>query len=104
MEKIDNDNSYDYYQKIITIDAEKSEFKYCFLYQDGIEKLYLLDGEFSKQKNTSKFFNYSSDIIEPFFTPDWVKDGIIYQIFQNIYWVYTTIMVSFINLYFILKL
>ena len=83
MKKIASDNSYDYYQKIITIDTKNAQFEYCFLYKDGSENLYLLDGEFSKNKEESKFFKYSSDIVEPFFTPDWVKDGIIYQIFPE---------------------
>ena len=56
MKKIASDNSYDYYQKIITIDTKNAQFEYCFLYKDGSENLYLLDGEFSKNKEESKFF------------------------------------------------
>ncbi len=83
MEKIASDNSYDYFNTIINADVKKTKFRYCYLYEDGSEKLYLLQNEFSKLNDENKYFTYSSEIVEPFFTPDWVKNGIIYQIFPE---------------------
>ena len=82
MEKIASDNSYDYFNVIINTDVKKSKFRYCYLYEDGSEKLYLLQNEFSKLNDENKYFTYSSEIVEPFYS-DWVKNGIIYQIFSE---------------------
>ena len=83
MEKIAEDGSFDYFQKIINLENEDEEFDYCFVYRDGEKDFYLLNGEFSNTKNKAKFFRYSKENVQPFFTPDWVKDGIIYQIFTD---------------------
>jgi len=83
MNKIAEDGSYDYFQKIITLQNENEEFDYCFVYRDGEQDHYLLDGAFSGTKEDTKFFHYSKENVQPFLTPDWVKDGIIYQIFTD---------------------
>ena len=43
----------------------------------------MLNGNFLDTKEESEYFHYSKDNVQPFFTPDWVKDGIIYQIFTD---------------------
>ncbi len=59
MNKIAEDGSYDYFQKIITLQNEDEEFDYCFVYRDGEQDYYLLDGAFSSTKDKTKFFHYS---------------------------------------------
>ena len=83
MDKVADDGSYEYFQKIISLSSEDDEFDYCFIYQDGSERLYLLNELFSMQNDESKYFHYSKSLVQPFFTPDWVKNGIIYQIFTD---------------------
>ena len=83
MKKIAEDGSFDYYQKIIHLNNESEEFDYCFKYVDANKSFYLLNNEFSTTLDKNKFFHYSKDSVEAFFTPDWVKDGIIYQIFTD---------------------
>ena len=83
MNKISEDNSFEYFQKIVFLEDENEEFDYYFLYRDGEKEFHLLDGEFSNIKDESKYFHYSKSSVQPFYTPDWVKDGIIYQIFTD---------------------
>ena len=83
MNKIAVDGSFDYFQTIILLKNEAEEFDYYFVYQDGKEELYLLNGEFSNTKDETKYFHYSKANVQAFLTPDWVKDGIIYQIFPD---------------------
>ena len=83
MNKIAEDGSFDYFQTIIILNNEDEEFDYCFAYHDGEEELYLLNGEFSNTKDKAKYFHYSKENVPPFLTPDWVKDGVIYQIFPD---------------------
>ena len=83
MNNIAEDSSFDYFQIIINLGNENEEFDYCFVYHDGGKELYLLNGEFSKTNDKLKYFHYSKDNAPPFFTPDWVKNGVIYQIFLD---------------------
>ncbi len=83
MDNIEQDGSYDYFQLVLSLENENEEFDYCFVYIDGGQNFYLLDGGFSNQDNKDRYFSYSKDNVESFFTPDWVKDGIIYQIFTD---------------------
>ena len=83
MDKVAEDGSFEYFQKIISLNNEDEEFDYCFVYHDGAKEFYLLDDEFSSTKDETKYFHYSRENVRPFFTPDWVKDGIIYQIFTD---------------------
>ena len=83
LNKINSDDSYDYYQTIVFLDNENEEFSYYFMYKDGEKDFFLQEGGFSNKKDKSKYFRYSKENIEQFFTPDWVKNGIIYQIFTD---------------------
>ena len=83
MVKVSEDNSFEYFQKIIFLDNEDEEFDYYFLYQDGGKEFYLQNGGFSNSKNKDECFRYSKDNVQSFYTPDWVKNGIIYQIFPD---------------------
>jgi glycosidase len=83
MNKIAEDGSFDYFQTTILLKNEDENFDYCFVYRDGEHDYYLLDGGFSSTKDGSRFFHYSKENVQQFYTPDWVKDGIIYQIFTD---------------------
>ena len=83
MNKISEDNSFEYFQKVIFLENEDEEFDYYFVYKDGDKEFYLQNGEFSNVKNKDKYFRYSKDNVQPFYTPDWVKNGVIYQIFTD---------------------
>ena len=83
MEKVAEDGSFDYFQKIIYLKSEDEEFDYCFIYVDGEKELYLVNEQFTSVNDEAKYFHYSKNNVEPFFTPDWVKDGVIYQIFAD---------------------
>ena len=81
MNMVANDGSFDYFRKLIKLKSKDEEFNYCFVYKDGEKEYYLLKGEISEKFDKSKLFHYSKDIVKPFFTPEWAKNGIIYQIF-----------------------
>jgi len=83
MNLIAEDGSFDYYRKIIKLKNEDEEFDYCFVYEDGGNEYYLMNGVISKTFDKNKLFHYSKKNVQPFFTPDWVKKGVIYQIFMD---------------------
>ena len=83
MDKIGSDSSFDYFQKMVSIKNDKKEFRYCFLYIDGNQEYFLLDGQISKNNNKEKYFTYFKDKIPIIKNPEWVKNGIIYQIFPD---------------------
>lgn len=83
MNKVAEDGTFDYFQTVVSLDSADEEFDYCFVYHDGEKEFYLLDGEFSETNEESKYFHFSTENVQPFFTPDWVKNGIIYQIFPD---------------------
>ena len=58
-------------------------YKYCFLYIDGGEEYFLLDEQISKNNDKEKYFIYSRNKIPIIENPEWVKNGIIYQIFPD---------------------
>ena len=78
---VDADDTFDYYHKIIELNSPDDEFDYYFIYIDGGKEYYLLNGALTENFDENMVFHYSKESVEPFFTPDWVKNGIIYQIF-----------------------
>ena len=83
MEFSSQSETYDHFRLLIELNDPAEEFDYCYIYQDGDTFYYLLQDGFTKVYDEDKLFHYSQDIIEPFFTPEWVKNGIIYQIFPE---------------------
>lgn len=82
MQKYASDKLFDYFRISYTLN-EKHKLKYCFLYQDGPTKVYKLNKINSKYKLIDKFYEFSKNNANYFYTPDWVKDGIFYQIFVD---------------------
>ncbi len=83
MDLVSQSNSYDYFRAIITIPDPKKEFDYCFIYEDGGKEYFLGEKGFAKNLSEIELYHYSQETVEPFFTPDWVKNGVIYQIFPE---------------------
>jgi len=81
MKKIAEEGTFDYFHKILKLKSKDEEFDYCFVYKDGNKEYFLLNGEITDKFDKSKLFHYSKNAVKPFFTPDWAKNGIIYQIF-----------------------
>ncbi len=81
MDFVDVDDTFDYYHKIIELNSPEDEFDYYFIYVDGGKEYYLLNGALTENFDEDLVFHYSKEAVEPFFTPDWVKNGVIYQIF-----------------------
>jgi glycosidase len=83
MDKIADDGSFDYFQVIIPLKNDEKDFNYCFVYKDGKEEYFLLNGQISKINDRGKYFNYSKENFSIIDNPDWIKNGIIYQIFPD---------------------
>ena len=83
MQLVSEDGSFAYYQKEIQLQNEDETFPYCYIYKDGKKEFYLVDGLISEKMDKDNLFIYSKENVEPFFTPDWVKTGVIYQIFMD---------------------
>jgi cyclomaltodextrinase len=80
MERFDTDGTYDYYQ----LRLASPRFEYAFLITDG-DVSAVLDARGPRDGGTVGDDRFAFDASEEaaFRTPDWVKDGIIYQIFPD---------------------
>jgi len=75
------DTAFEYYRTVLDIPASK-EVHFTFQYLDGGKSFFATPGGFIEKKpHLEKMFLYSDKVLRPFFTPDWAKDGIFYQIF-----------------------
>ncbi|HSG27988.1 MAG TPA: glycoside hydrolase family 13 protein, partial [Candidatus Krumholzibacterium sp.] len=67
-------------QKITT----KDPLRFCFVFFDGGKRFFATPAGFVEEKpDAGSMFEYSSDSLKPFFTPDWAKNGVFYQIFPD---------------------
>ncbi|MCD4651904.1 MAG: alpha amylase N-terminal ig-like domain-containing protein, partial [Candidatus Cloacimonetes bacterium] len=73
------DSQFVYYKREVPI--EKSDYRYLFKYIDGNTILYYGQEGFTAE--TGKWFRFNTDSAAAFFTPEWVCNGIIYQIFPD---------------------
>ncbi len=83
MKLVSEDGSFEYYRIFVELKNPDEAFDYCFVYHDGPKKFYLLEGEIAETLNNAKLFHYPVAGLEPFITPNWVKEGVIYQIFPE---------------------
>jgi len=81
MELADSNHNFDYFQKDINWKGDDLEF--CFLYENSLNKLYLGSSGFANSVDQIDLFKLRSKEFKPFQTPNWVKEGIIYQIFTD---------------------
>ena len=77
---IDRDGTYDYYA--VTVGAR--DFVYYFRLADG-DLAVILDRQGAREEPSGglNLFRLDVSAMVPFSTPDWVKEGIIYQIFPE---------------------
>ncbi len=83
MQKIASGPIFDYFQTYIHL-SELEKLLFFFRYRDGETYLYAgTDGFREKKPDYQNWFTYDPGTLPPFKTPDWVKNGIFYQIFPD---------------------
>ncbi len=80
MRLVNTDKVFDYYRVTATLPG--GETPYVFRYHDGPAAQDLTPKGFEPKATTDRF-TYSAARFPAFVTPDWVKNGIIYQIFPD---------------------
>jgi glycosidase len=77
------DATFQYYKADLDVPAS-SQIDFTFKYADGPTVLYMTPSGFEAAKPAAaNMFRYTDEIIKPFFTPEWAKDGVFYQIFPE---------------------
>jgi len=83
MPPVAGDPVYTYYTVILEEPAS-STIRFVFDYLDGGTHFFAAPGGFTEKKPAADaMFVYSPEELPPFFTPDWAKNGIFYQIFPE---------------------
>jgi cyclomaltodextrinase / maltogenic alpha-amylase / neopullulanase len=80
MRRVNSDKVFDYFRAAATMPA--GETPYLFRYRDGAATRYLTSAGFAATAASDRF-TFDSTRFPAFTTPDWVKHGIIYQIFPD---------------------
>lgn len=77
------DGVFQYYQAVLDVPAS-SHIRFMFAFADGDQVFYAKPGGIDTSKPLAgEMFEYTPEAIQPFFTPDWAKNGIFYQIFPE---------------------
>ncbi len=77
------DAVFQYYQVILDVPAD-ARIRFFFCYADGDSLFYASSKGFGRERPAPKeMFEYTDEVIKPFFTPEWAKNGIFYQIFPE---------------------
>jgi len=82
MEPVESDASFQYYRTTVTLGDENDELSYVIAYRDADTTEYFGAKGMVADKSAAPFVYRGVDF-PPFFTPEWAKDGIIYQIFPE---------------------
>ncbi len=80
MKPVERDRVYDYFRAEVKLPEGA---QYVFQYQDGTPGPWLGPKGLSSTRAKGEAFTYDSARFPAFVTPDWVKNGIIYQIFPD---------------------
>jgi len=80
MKAVERDRVYDYFRTELKLPEGA---QYVFQYQDGTPGPWLGPKGLSTTRTKGEAFTYDSARFPAFVTPDWVKNGIIYQIFPD---------------------
>jgi cyclomaltodextrinase len=81
MPPMESDGIYQYYE-VSLHESASSVIRFMFVYGDGGKNFYACPAGFHETPcGSADMFVYSDTTIEPFFTPDWAKEGVFYQIF-----------------------
>jgi len=77
-----DDSLFSYYSTYLkTNEIDFSHEGFLFIYNEGLKELYLGTNGFSEQKRTCQEFSVKLEDLEFNYVPEWVRDGIFYQIF-----------------------
>lgn len=78
------DGVYQYYRAVVDAPST-SVINFAYRYKDGGTAFYATPAGFvsGKAPATDAMFVYSDKALEPFFTPEWAKNGVFYQIFPE---------------------
>lgn len=79
----DTDGTYDYFEVTVDSMAAVTAEAYAFRLLDGDASLWLGGGGVSDDPSVAGWFNLDLSSLSAFSTPDWVKEGVIYQIFPE---------------------
>ncbi|MBK9302391.1 MAG: hypothetical protein IPM94_00395 [bacterium] len=82
MTEAEHDPAYQYYRVRVTLPGADSVLEYAVRYVDGAAQAWLGAAGPSPERPAAAF-RYTRAIHPPFLTPDWAKDGVIYQIFAD---------------------
>ena len=78
------DELFSFYKTQIRLQKKQSSVWFTFILNDGGRSVYASPKGFvNTQPSVEDMFFYSSDILPPFKTPDWAKEGVFYQIFPD---------------------
>ncbi len=82
MLKAEHDAAFQYYRVNIDLSGADDELEYLISYQDA-ETVEFLGPQGMSDQRPATGFVYTAKDFPPFFTPEWAKDGVIYQIFPE---------------------
>ncbi|MDP6528586.1 MAG: alpha-amylase family glycosyl hydrolase [Gemmatimonadota bacterium] len=77
------DATHEFFRGDLVIPEGADAFEYHFVYRDGDAHVALTPGGFAPEAERGPGFTFSADTITLFDTPDWIRDGVIYQIFPE---------------------
>ena len=83
MDRVDSDGLFDYLHAEVRTAAAGTSFEYAFKLMDGDGELWLGPNGFAGTPGEAGAFRFEAAEFPVFATPDWVKDGIFYQIFPE---------------------
>ena len=85
MSPVEQDPAFQYYRATVQLLDASNVFDYVIRYRDGDGELLLgATGPAAALLETDdQFFRYTAQSHPPFLTPEWAKDGVIYQIFPE---------------------
>ncbi len=81
MKPAEKDASFQYYRATVKLGSPTDELQYVIAYHDGAYREFF--GARGMVKAAPVAFSYRAAEHTPFLTPDWAKDGIVYQIFPE---------------------
>jgi glycosidase len=77
------DELFEYYRIEVALDDPTAEQRFCFVFKDGNESYYLVNGEITPFYSPNRCFRFVPGKSEVFDVPEWIQRGIIYQIYPD---------------------
>lgn len=83
MQAVDHDAVFEYYRHDIA-DAASSELDFVFEIIDGTQRRFVLPSGYDETlPPVERWYHYNIQALPPFKAPDWVRNGVFYQIFPD---------------------